>query len=249
MVRFKLLKTNCFTWKKANKRKSSLYFLTFTQMNLKLTLSNSNVASDVLTLISDEFLARSDNRMANISPIVSLLFLFLIVWLRWTQLVEFLLSSAYKYTVFVIPWLIRDEDDVFPVKICCFLVFGWKVKSFMVSELFDKRLIADPFTNTPFSASGALKGSESLGSSGKHSRYGKQLNYSSSFPVSALQVVNLRLIDDNYRYWHAQALLAIGAHDLEKYLTGLISCPTLFLLVKSNNGLGKVKVPNSMFSV
>lgn len=60
--------------------------------------------------------------------------------------------------------------------------------------------------------------------------------------------MNPKLIDDNYCYWRDQALLAIGAHDLEKQQTGLSHYPRPFLLVKSDDGTIEVKVANIMFS-
>lgn len=74
------------------------------------------------------------------------------------------------------------------------------------------------------------------------------IGQSSPFPILTLQPMNPKLIDDNYRYWRDQALLAIGAHDLEKQLTGLSRCPRPFLLVKSDDGTIEVKVANIMFS-
>lgn len=46
-----------------------------------------------------------------------------------------------------------------------------------------------------------------------------------AFPLSTLQAVNLKLMEENYRYWRAQALPSVGAHDLEEHLIGLVQCP------------------------
>lgn len=43
-----------------------------------------------------------------------------------------------------------------------------------------------------------------------------------NFSASSLQIVNPRLTEESYRYWHTQNLFMVGAYDLEKHYTCLI---------------------------
>lgn len=49
------------------------------------------------------------------------------------------------------------------------------------------------------------------------------------------------IIEENYHYWRAQVLNSVGAYDLEDHFTGLITCPSPFVLIKIDSGTSVVK--------
>lgn len=72
---------------------------------------------------------------------------------------------------------------------------------------------------------------------------------SSTVQITSLQPVNPRLTEENYHYWRAQVLNSVAAHDLEDHLTGLITCPPPFILVKTDSSPGGVKQKNPQYTL
>lgn len=52
--------------------------------------------------------------------------------------------------------------------------------------------------------------------------------------MKSLQVIYPKSVEGNYHYWKAQALFSIRAYELEDHLTGLVTFPSPFLLLKMN---------------
>ncbi|XP_031284203.1 uncharacterized protein LOC116142926 [Pistacia vera] len=59
-----------------------------------------------------------------------------------------------------------------------------------------------------------------------HNSVNNSFNLTSSAISSSLQVINPKLTLDNYKFWCSQVLFAVGAHELEDHLTGLVPYPT-----------------------
>ncbi|XP_031260618.1 uncharacterized protein LOC116118789 [Pistacia vera] len=73
------------------------------------------------------------------------------------------------------------------------------------------------------------------------------VNLTNTAPMSSstLPTISPKLTRNNYRLWKSQILFAVGSHDLEEHLTGLVSCPSPFIKVQAESSDGATeKKPN-----
>lgn len=54
---------------------------------------------------------------------------------------------------------------------------------------------------------------------------------SGTFSMTTLQVINSKLFEENSRYWCAQVLHTIRAFVLDEHITGVVTCPSPFIIV------------------
>lgn len=69
------------------------------------------------------------------------------------------------------------------------------------------------------------------------------------FPILCLQAIHPKLIENNYRYWHAQTLYMVEAHGLREYFTGLVLCLVLFVYLNIDGVVPDTKQPNLEYFV
>ena len=69
-----------------------------------------------------------------------------------------------------------------------------------------------------------------------------------NFPVSNLQAINPKLSEENYRYWRAQVLYTVGAHNLRDHLIGVLACLIQCIVTKDDSGT-LLQQPNPKYSI
>lgn len=70
-----------------------------------------------------------------------------------------------------------------------------------------------------------------------------------NFSTTSLQIVNLRLTEENYQYQRTQALVTVDAHGLEDHLKGLIQCPSPFIFTQNDSKIGTMKQSNPQYLI